>query len=129
MAVLDFSPTETNTNYVIGEKKYGKLSFFNCAVMNPSEYTNQNGLATFVWKHSDDTSEYFDIEIGILTTNGTLQMMINGTTSYNRFELSDSATNYLYAYASSSSAIYLSLKRYENYGFVKYDTEITYFKE
>ena len=95
--------------------------------MDPTLYSKSSGWPTLIWKHLSDSSEYFDVEIGIINNDGTLSTMINGTTSYNRFVLSEQATFYLYEYAQSGKGIFASLKRYEGYGSINYNTVISYF--
>ncbi len=108
-------------NYQIGDNKIDYLSFYNRAVLNPSKYSDSNGYPTFVWKHSSDSSEYFDVEIGAIQTGGSFYKLISGTTSYNRFILSYQAMQYLYGAAQSGIGIYISIKRYEKNGIVKYN--------
>lgn len=108
-------------NYQIGDNKIDYLSFYNRAVLNPSKYSDSNGYPTFVWKHSSDSSEYFDVEIGAIQTGGSFYKLISGTTSYNRFILSYQAMQYLYGAAQSGIGIYISVKRYEKNGIVKYN--------
>lgn len=126
--ILEFNSHDGSiSNYEIEGNKIDYLSFYNRAVLNPTKYQSSNGYPTFVWKHSTDNSEYFDVKIGVLQTDGQLNELISGTTSYNRFILSYQATQYLYGAAQTGKGIYISIKRYEKNGLVKYNFVTSYF--
>ena len=126
--VLEFGAgTDSKLNYQINGNKIDYLSYYNRAILNPSKYSSSNGNPTFIWKHSSDSTEYFDVEIGTIKTDNSLSSLISGTTSFNRFILSYKAQQYLYAYAQAGKGIYITIKRYEKAGLIKYNPTTSYF--
>ena len=128
LLVLEFGAgTDSKLNYQINGNKIDYLSYYNRAILNPSKYSSSNGNPTFIWKHSSDSTEYFDVEIGTIKTDNSLSSLISGTTSFNRFILSYKAQQYLYAYAQTGKGIYITIKRYEKAGLIKYNPTTSYF--